>query len=334
MFCRNCGKEINSEARFCPSCGAEQVSFPEGSGTPTGSGPLMGDGVQGESGAFTEESAYVENGSPMESGMPAQPYYQTNAGMPELEPKGNRKKTLLIAGIAALVIVLAAGAGVLFGSGILGGSQEAVADKDDEDDRENEDDQDDTEDKDTGEDEDGPDKADDREDAQADKGDGSMPRDDRDKKPDVPEGEEDKDGLDGFLDKLGGKQQSATYTMEQEASGILIRDTMTLNAKGDDVQEIVEVMEVDMTSMDASDCDMLVEMYEEIVEQYRTVAGVTATSSYTDQVYYINVVIDTTGDAVEKLADLGLLSVEGDASGISLEASGSALEAGGYTKVE
>ena len=319
MFCRNCGKEISDEARFCPGCGAEQMYYPEGGGTPA------------DGGSFTESGAFMENKAPLENGMPAQSYYQANPGMPELEPKKNRKKTLLIAGIAALVIVLAAGAGVLFGSGILGGSKETVAERDD---RDEEDDRDHEEDKDAKEDEEEPDKAEDREDARVDKEeDGSLPGDDRDKKPDVPEGEED-GSLDGFLDNLGGKQQSATYTMEQETEGILIRDTMTLNAKGDDVREIVEVLEVDMTSLDVSDCDMLAEVYEELVGQYNGVAGVTATSSYAGQVFSINVVIDTTGNAVEELEKLGLLSVEGSTDGISLKASGSAMEAGGYTKVE
>lgn len=27
MYCRNCGKELDEDARFCPNCGAEQESF-------------------------------------------------------------------------------------------------------------------------------------------------------------------------------------------------------------------------------------------------------------------------------------------------------------------
>lgn len=316
MFCRNCGKEIRDGARFCPGCGAKQTETV----------------IPGES-SYTESGAFMETGNFAEAGMPGQPSFQADPGIPQLEPKGNKKKTLLIVGAAVLVIVLAAGTGVLFGTGILGGSKETVAERDDRDDQEDREDKEDRDDENGGED---PDKADGKEDVQADgKEDGSMPRTDRDKKQDTQEAkEEDSDGLGGLFDKAGGKQQSATYTMEEEAGGILIRDTMTLHAKGDEVQEIVEVLEVDMTSMDASDCEILVEAYEELVGQYNSVAGVTALSSYTNQVYYINVTIDTTGDAAGDLAELGLLSIEGNADGISLKASGEAMEQGGYTKVE
>ena len=98
--------------------------------------------------------------------------------------------------------------------------------------------------------------------------------------------------------------------MEQDANGVVIKDTMTLNAKGDKVQQIVETMEVDMSSLDDADAEAMVPMYEAIVESYQTVEGVTASGALTDKVYKIDVTIDTTGDAVSQLSELGFMAIE------------------------
>ena len=47
-----------------------------------------------------------------------------------------------------------------------------------------------------------------------------------------------------------------------------------------------------------------------------------------------NLIHYATGDAVEKLAEQGLLAIEGNGSRLSLKATGEALEGSGYTKVE
>lgn len=132
----------------------------------------------------------------------------------------------------------------------------------------------------------------------------------------------------------GGKEQSATYTSTMENSGVTIKDTMTLNAKGDKVQEIVETLEVDMTAVSDEDGDAMAAIYDGVVESYQSVEGVTASGSYADKIYTIDITIDATGDAVSELSELGLMSIEGSTKGISLKASGAAMEAGGYTKVE
>lgn len=317
MFCRNCGKEIRDGARFCPGCGAKQTETV----------------IPGES-SYTESGAFMETGNFAEAGMPGQPSFQADPGIPQLEPKGNKKKTLLIVGAAVLVIVLAAGTGVLFGTGILGGSKETVAerdDRDDQEDREEKEDRDDQEDRDRSRDKERSEQPDEEPVKTEDEG---RPGSDRGEENPARE-EDDEDGRGGgFLDRLGGKEQSATYTMEQEAGGVIIRDVMTLKAKGDKVYEIAEDMEVDMTSMSNADVEDMIPLYDDIVEAYGFVDGVTAMGSCTNKVYYINVTIDTTGDAVGKLAELGLLSIEGNADGISLKASGEAMEQGGYTKVE
>lgn len=136
------------------------------------------------------------------------------------------------------------------------------------------------------------------------------------------------------LAACGGKEQSVTYTSEMENSGVTIKDTMTLNAKGDEVHEIVEKLEVDMTAVSAADSDAMAAIYDGVVESYQSIEGVTASKSYSGQVYTIDITIDAAGDAVGELVELGLMSIEGSSEGISLKASGAAMEAGGYTKVE
>ncbi len=76
----------------------------------------------------------------------------------------------------------------------------------------------------------------------------------------------------------------------------------------------------------------MTEAYDSLVESYQAVDGVECTGSAADGVYTIAITIDTTGDAVSKLAEQGLLQVDGGTNGISLEKTGEALEAGGYTK--
>ena len=129
------------------------------------------------------------------------------------------------------------------------------------------------------------------------------------------------------LAACGGKAQSVTYTMEQDNEGLKMTDTMTLNAKGDKVQKMEETIALDMTGFD-DDTQTL------MTEAYQAVDGVECTGSAADGVYTIAITIDTTGDAVSKLAEQGLLQVDGGTNGISLEKTGEALEAGGYTKAE
>lgn len=131
-----------------------------------------------------------------------------------------------------------------------------------------------------------------------------------------------------------GKAQSVTYTMEQDNEGLKMTDTMTLNAKGDEVQKMEETITLDMTGFDDDTQTLMTKAYDSMVESYQAVDGVECTGSAADGVYTIAITIDTTGDAVSKLAEQGLLQVDGSTNGISLEKTGEALEAGGYTKAE
>lgn len=132
----------------------------------------------------------------------------------------------------------------------------------------------------------------------------------------------------------GGKAQSATYTLEQENEGLKMTDTMKLDAKGDTVQKLEETITMDMTSYDEDTQTLLVQAYDTLVESYQAVDGVECTGGAANGVYTIQIAIDATGDAVSKLAEQGLLQVEGDTNGISFQKTGASLEESGYTKAE
>ena len=136
------------------------------------------------------------------------------------------------------------------------------------------------------------------------------------------------------LTACGGKEQSVTYTMETESDGLKMTDTMTLNAKGDKVQNMTEVIALDLTGFDEATQAALVEVYGAIIDQYNSVEGVECSAESGEGSYTITISIDATGDAVSQLADMGLLQVEGNADTLSLSATGDALEASGYSLAE
>lgn len=138
-----------------------------------------------------------------------------------------------------------------------------------------------------------------------------------------------------FLSACGGKEQSATYQMVSEASGIEMTDTMTLNAKGDTIQNVTEVIELDMSSFDDDTYELMSSYYEELIAMYQAIDGVDCTAEDADKIYTITISIDANTDAISELSDQGLMEIEGDSDGkFSLKASGEALEASGFEKVE
>lgn len=136
------------------------------------------------------------------------------------------------------------------------------------------------------------------------------------------------------LTACGGKEQTVSYEMEQTQNGIVIKDNMKLEAKGDKVTKLTETMAIDMTVCDDEQIAMLNEAWDAMTEQFNSVEGVKATGSETDGVYTLTAEIPADSDTMKALTELGLLSVEGSTGAISLKNTGSALEAGGYTKVE
>ena len=109
---------------------------------------------------------------------------------------------------------------------------------------------------------------------------------------------------------------------------------MKLDAKGDLVQQMDETITLDMAAFDEDTQTLMTKSYDALVESYQAVEGVECTGTVADSVYTIQITIDTTGDAVSELADQGLLKVDGDTNGISLEKTGESLTANGYTKAE
>lgn len=136
------------------------------------------------------------------------------------------------------------------------------------------------------------------------------------------------------LTACGGKEQTVTYEMETTESGIVITDNMKLDAKGDKITKLTETMTIDMTSCTADQIEQLNVAWDSMVEQYNSVEGAGATGSETDGVYILVAEISAEGETISQLSELGLLTVEGSSNALSLKNTGSALEAGGYTKVE
>lgn len=132
----------------------------------------------------------------------------------------------------------------------------------------------------------------------------------------------------------GGREQKLSYRLEQEQKGLSVIDTMTMEAKGDKVTALQEVIELDMSAFDEDLQATLSEMYQALVAQYGEIEGVECTGEKDQGVYTIQILVDTSGEAVPRLAEAGLMQIEGDAEGISLENTAKALEESGYILVE
>ena len=128
---------------------------------------------------------------------------------------------------------------------------------------------------------------------------------------------------------------TATYRTEMEQNGLVMVDTMTIDAKGDSIEKMTEIIEMDFSAFDDATIEQFYITYDTLVEQYNSVEGVECTSEPGDKSYTMTVVIDATGDAVGTLAEMGLLAVEGNADGVlSLKATEEALLNSGFEKVE
>ena len=136
------------------------------------------------------------------------------------------------------------------------------------------------------------------------------------------------------LAACGGKEQTVTYRIEQTESGVTVVDTWVLEAKGDTIQKITETNDIDMSTVDESMQEQVVAMYDAMVELYTGIEGVECTGSAGTDTYTLTIVIDATGDAIETLVSKNLIAIEGNGSKLSLKATVSGLEEGGYTKVE
>lgn len=134
-----------------------------------------------------------------------------------------------------------------------------------------------------------------------------------------------------------GAEQTVTLQADLSESGMTMTDTMVLNAKGDTVQELKEILVLDISTYDDETKDYLISILNaSYVVPAQTINGVTCTDSTTDSSYTIELTIDcTNSSAIQEAASAGLLDVsDTSASRISLKATQSGLESSGYTVVE
>lgn len=135
----------------------------------------------------------------------------------------------------------------------------------------------------------------------------------------------------------GGEEKTVTLRADMTAEmGMPSTDTMTLTAKGDTIQQLKEVMEIDMSELDSETQDTIaVTMDATILAAAEGIDGVTCNSKTTNSVYSVEFTIDcTNSDAVKAAVEAGLLELEGFTDKLSLKATQSALEASGYKVVE
>ena len=135
--------------------------------------------------------------------------------------------------------------------------------------------------------------------------------------------------------EISGENISMTFRSRQEVSGMILTDTMILNAEGDKVYEMKEIVDVDLTAFTDEQYEQVEETYDAMVKQYNSVEGVKCIGKAGDKIYSIIITIDTTGNAVSELVDMGLLAVEGggDGEGISLSKTEESLSAAGYERI-
>ena len=134
-----------------------------------------------------------------------------------------------------------------------------------------------------------------------------------------------------------GAEQTVTLQADLSESGMSMTDTMVLNAKGDTVQELKEIMVLDISTYDEETKDYLISLLNEsYVVPAHAINGVTCTDSTTDSSYTIELTVDcTNSSAIKEAAAAGILDVSDTSAGrISLKATQSGLEANGYTVVE
>ena len=133
----------------------------------------------------------------------------------------------------------------------------------------------------------------------------------------------------------GGREKTAAYTAETELeSGVKMTDTLTLDAKGDTVQQITEVVELDMTGLNTVEQEEVASRSDAIAEQYRSVEGVECTTENADGIYNMTIVIPVSEDTVSKLAEQNLLTITGGTGEISLKSTEESLLENNYTLVE
>ena len=136
----------------------------------------------------------------------------------------------------------------------------------------------------------------------------------------------------------GGEEKTVTLRADMSADmGVPATDTMILTAKGDTIEQLKEIMEIDMSSLDADQQDAVIAIMDAtILAAAEGINGITCTSKTTNSIYSVEFTIDCTNSAAVKAAsDAGLLEIEeGFIDKLSLKKTQDGLAASGYTVVE
>lgn len=136
----------------------------------------------------------------------------------------------------------------------------------------------------------------------------------------------------------GGEEKTVTLRADMSAEmGLPTTDTMILTAKGDTIQTLKEVMEIDMSELESEQQDALAALMDAtILATAEGIEGVTCTSKTTNSVYSVEFTIDCTNSAAIKAAsEAGLIEIEeGFIDKLSLKRTQSGLAASGYKVVE
>lgn len=135
----------------------------------------------------------------------------------------------------------------------------------------------------------------------------------------------------------GGAEKTVVLRgdVTDDMGGIPTTDTWTLTAKGDIVQTLKEVFELDLSEYDDETREYFTSLLDSLIlEPAKDIEGVTATSRMTGTTYVVEMTIDCTGNAVKEAVAADLLEVDGNADFISLKQTQASLEQQGYEVVE
>lgn len=118
--------------------------------------------------------------------------------------------------------------------------------------------------------------------------------------------------------------------MTNQMGGTPATDTWTLTAKGDTIQTMKEVVEIDLSAFDDATKEYMVSALDSAVPA-TDIDGVVYTCGMQGDTYVMNLSVDCTVDnAVKGAVDAGLLTVDGNAKRISLKATQAELEKQGF----
>lgn len=129
-----------------------------------------------------------------------------------------------------------------------------------------------------------------------------------------------------------GEEKTVVMTMTDSSIGVTMTDTMTLNAKGDKLQNTKEVVEFDLSTLeDDQKEDAISTFYSVLAAPFAGIDGVTIDDNTTDTTYTLNITIDYTGNT-DALEEAGL--IDSGVGYVSLKATQESLESQGYSVAE